>query len=137
MIAYIVKKGDTMYKIAKKYGVSLNALIRANPHIPNPSLIFPGQIVYIPLKKDHPKYPKTIKCVIPYMPDYLLHCYTPYYQQMMVPRMQTPYLYSEPGTVPQMLPYGTHPLPSGGYLPFMDSLETSSEVYAQESSAMG
>jgi len=45
---YIVKKGDTLWKIAKRFGVSLDALIRANPQIKNPDLIFPGDVVFIP-----------------------------------------------------------------------------------------
>jgi spore coat assembly protein SafA len=45
---YIVQKGDTLWKIAKRFGVSLDALIRANPQIKNPDLIFPGDVVFIP-----------------------------------------------------------------------------------------
>ena len=46
--AYTVKAGDSMWSIARKFGVSLDALIRANPQIPNPSQIKPGQIVCVP-----------------------------------------------------------------------------------------
>jgi spore coat assembly protein SafA len=46
--AYTVRPGDSMFSIARRFGVSLDALIRANPQIPNPSLIFPGQIVCVP-----------------------------------------------------------------------------------------
>ena len=45
---YTVVAGDTMYQIAGRLGVPLDALIRANPDIPNPNLIFPGQIINIP-----------------------------------------------------------------------------------------
>jgi spore coat assembly protein SafA len=45
---YTVQPGDSMWRIAQRFGVSLNALIAANPQIPNPSLIFPGQIVCVP-----------------------------------------------------------------------------------------
>ena len=45
---YTVQPGDSMWSIARKFGVSLDALIAANPQIPNPSLIFPGQIVCVP-----------------------------------------------------------------------------------------
>ena len=45
---YTVQQGDTMFLIAQRFGVSLNALIQANPQIPNPNLIFPGQIVCVP-----------------------------------------------------------------------------------------
>ena len=45
---YIVKKGDTLWGIAGKFGVSLAALIQANPQIKNPNLIYPGDRVNIP-----------------------------------------------------------------------------------------
>lgn len=46
--AYTVKKGDTLWGIAKKYGVTLAALIAANPQIKNPNLIYAGNQVRIP-----------------------------------------------------------------------------------------
>lgn len=45
---YVVQPGDSLSSIAAAYGVSLNAIVTANPQIANPNLIFPGQIVYIP-----------------------------------------------------------------------------------------
>ena len=45
---YIVRKGDTLWGIAKRYGVKLAALITANPQIRNPNLIYPGDRVNIP-----------------------------------------------------------------------------------------
>lgn len=45
---YTVKKGDTLWGIAKRCGVSLTALIAANPQIKNPNLIYPGNRVRIP-----------------------------------------------------------------------------------------
>lgn len=45
---YVVKKGDTLFLIAKKFGVSLDALIAANPQIKDPNKISPGDIVFIP-----------------------------------------------------------------------------------------
>lgn len=47
---YSVKSGDTLFYIARRYGVSLNALIAANPQIANPNVIYPGQIICIPAK---------------------------------------------------------------------------------------
>lgn len=47
---YTVQSGDTMFSIAQKFGVSLNALIEANPHISNPNLIFPGDVLCVPEK---------------------------------------------------------------------------------------
>ncbi len=46
-IRYIVKPGDTLYRISRMYGVSLTRIISANP-IVNPNLIYPGQSLIIP-----------------------------------------------------------------------------------------
>lgn len=43
-----VVSGDSMWKIAVKYEVGLSEIIGANPHISNPELIYPGQIINIP-----------------------------------------------------------------------------------------
>jgi len=46
--AYVVRPGDTLGSIAARYGVSLGALLAANPQIRNPSLIFAGQRINLP-----------------------------------------------------------------------------------------
>lgn len=46
--SHTVRPGDTLSHIARDHGVSLRDLIRANPQIRNPNLIFPGQQVTIP-----------------------------------------------------------------------------------------
>ena len=43
-----VRKGDTLWGIAGRYGVALTDLIAANPQIKNPNLIYPGDQVRIP-----------------------------------------------------------------------------------------
>ena len=45
---YTVRKGDTLWGIAKRYDVTLAALIAANSQIKNPNLIYPGDKVLIP-----------------------------------------------------------------------------------------
>lgn len=45
---YSVQRGDTLSGIAKRHGVSLSALMAANPQINNPNLIYPGQAINIP-----------------------------------------------------------------------------------------
>jgi uncharacterized YkwD family protein/spore coat assembly protein SafA len=45
---YIVKSGDTMWKIAAKNQVGISEIISANPQIKNPALIYPGQKLTIP-----------------------------------------------------------------------------------------
>ena len=44
-----VVSGDTMWKIAVKYEVGLSELKSANPQIKNPNLIYPGQVLNIPV----------------------------------------------------------------------------------------
>ena len=46
---HTVVRGDTMWKIAVKYEVGLSEIKSANPHIKNPDLIYPGQILNIPI----------------------------------------------------------------------------------------
>lgn len=48
---YTVVAGDTMYKIAERFGVTLEKLISANPQIANPNLINIGDIINIPNSK--------------------------------------------------------------------------------------
>lgn len=43
-----VHRNDTLSKIAADNGVSLSALIAANPQIRNPNLIYPGQTIHLP-----------------------------------------------------------------------------------------
>jgi spore coat assembly protein SafA len=45
---YTVKSGDTLSEIAQRNNVSLNSVIKANPQIKNPDLIFPGQQINMP-----------------------------------------------------------------------------------------
>jgi LysM repeat protein len=45
---YVVRPGDTLGSIAGRYGISLGALLAANPQIWNPSLIYAGQIINLP-----------------------------------------------------------------------------------------
>jgi uncharacterized protein (TIGR02594 family) len=49
---YTVKRGDTLSGIAKDQGVNLSSLIKANPQIKNPNLIYPGQQINIPEAKN-------------------------------------------------------------------------------------
>lgn len=46
-VYYVVKAGDSLSAIAKKYGISLNELIKRNPQITNPNLIRVGQKIRI------------------------------------------------------------------------------------------
>ena len=45
---HVVKKGDTLWKIAMKYEIGVKEIIQANTHFKNPDLIYPGDKVKIP-----------------------------------------------------------------------------------------
>ncbi|MGI6176537.1 MAG: SafA/ExsA family spore coat assembly protein [Christensenellales bacterium] len=45
---YTVVSGDSLWKIAVKNQVGVSELITANPHLSNPDLIYPGDIIKIP-----------------------------------------------------------------------------------------
>ncbi len=45
---YTVAPGDTMWKIAVRYQIGVSELIKANPQITNPSMIYVGQRLNIP-----------------------------------------------------------------------------------------
>ena len=47
-VSHTVVRGDTMWKLAVKYQVGTSEIIKANPQISNPDLIYPGQLLYIP-----------------------------------------------------------------------------------------
>ena len=52
MHSYIVAKGDSLWIIAKRFGVSLESVIKANPQIKDPNKIRVGESVSIPLEED-------------------------------------------------------------------------------------
>lgn len=47
--SHTVIAGDSMWKIAVKYQVGLSEIKTANPQISNPDLIYPGQVLTIPM----------------------------------------------------------------------------------------
>jgi len=56
---HIVQKGDTLWKIAKKYGVNFEELKKMNTQLSNPDMIMPGMKIKIPgtggnIKKEAP-----------------------------------------------------------------------------------
>ena len=46
-VYHTVVKGDALWDLARKYGVSLSELISWNPQIKNPNLIYPGEKVRV------------------------------------------------------------------------------------------
>ena len=59
MKIHIVQKGDTLWKIAKKYGVNFEELKQMNNQLSNPDMIMPGMKIKVPttggtIKKEAP-----------------------------------------------------------------------------------
>lgn len=50
---HVVKQGDTMWKIARMHGITLQQLIAENPQIPNPDQLTIGMKVYLPTSLFH------------------------------------------------------------------------------------
>jgi LysM repeat protein len=50
-LIYLVEQGDSLNKIAKRFGISLSALLEANRHRPgiSPDVIYPGYQLIVPL----------------------------------------------------------------------------------------
>lgn len=50
-IEYIIKRGDTLSAIAKKYGTTIKQLLADNPYIKDPNRIYTGNVLRIRRKK--------------------------------------------------------------------------------------
>lgn len=48
LVRYRVRRGDSLYTIARRHGVSLRTLIAFNPHVLDPDVLRPGDVVMIP-----------------------------------------------------------------------------------------
>lgn len=46
---YIVQRGDTFLKVARRFGVNYYDLWAANPQVWDPNYIYAGQVLYIPV----------------------------------------------------------------------------------------
>lgn len=51
-VSHTVSGGDTIWKLAVQYQIGMDEIIRANPHIADPALIYPGQQLTIPQTED-------------------------------------------------------------------------------------
>lgn len=45
---YAVQPGDTLFSLAERFGVSPCALRAANPQVPHPNRLLPGQVLCVP-----------------------------------------------------------------------------------------
>ncbi|MFL5675888.1 MAG: LysM peptidoglycan-binding domain-containing protein, partial [Chloroflexota bacterium] len=60
-VVYVIKKGDTLSKVANKFDVQLEDLLAANPTITNPNKISLGQEIIIPTGSAAPSIAPTAK----------------------------------------------------------------------------
>jgi LysM repeat protein len=49
-MTYTIKSKDTLLKVAKSFGITLEQLLAANPQITNPDKIGLGEVIVIPDK---------------------------------------------------------------------------------------
>jgi LysM repeat protein len=53
---YVIQVGDTLAKIANRYGTTVSAILAVNPQIYNPNVIYVGQVINLPSGSGNP-YP--------------------------------------------------------------------------------
>lgn len=52
-MVYVIQPGDTLFLIARRFGVTVEDILASNPQIIDPDLIFPGQIIGSPCLVPH------------------------------------------------------------------------------------
>ncbi|MEK3890596.1 SafA/ExsA family spore coat assembly protein [Bacillus sp. FSL K6-3431] len=72
MKIHIVQKGDTLWKIAQKYGVDFEELKKMNAQLSNPEMVMPGMKIKVPVgnvapKKEMPQVPHGVHKEMPKM----------------------------------------------------------------------
>lgn len=55
-MTHTVVRGDTMWKLSITHSVPLSDVIAANPYIKDPHWIYPGDVIYIPIKGSSASY---------------------------------------------------------------------------------
>ncbi|MBB4825833.1 morphogenetic protein associated with SpoVID [Sporosarcina luteola] len=59
MEVHVVVKGDTLWKIARQYGIPFEDLKRVNAHLANPDYIVPGMKIFLPARHEQQTKPST------------------------------------------------------------------------------
>ncbi|MFS0689850.1 LysM peptidoglycan-binding domain-containing protein [Sporosarcina sp. 179-K 8C2 HS] len=109
MDVHIVVKGDTLWKIARQYGIPFEDLKRVNAHLANPDYIVPGMKIFLPKKKTaaqpsekgKEKMPEKVKHqqVAPSMPPAMEKPSKPQ-QPIPMPRVEKEFEMPKPPSVP-------------------------------------
>ena len=90
MKIHIVQKGDTLWKIAKKYGVNFEELKQMNTQLSNPDMIMPGMKIKVPTTGG------TVKKEAPYGTQAKIN----YGTKKEMPIAQQPLVKEQPKTLP-------------------------------------
>jgi LysM repeat protein len=61
---YVVRSGDTLSRIAARFGVTVQAIMRANAFIQNPNRIYVGERIFIPSTSDGGTTATTVKVAL-------------------------------------------------------------------------
>lgn len=63
---YVIQVGDTLAKIANRFGTTVSAILAVNPQIYNPNIIYVGQVINLPAGMGSPHQPpKPCNCPVP------------------------------------------------------------------------
>ncbi|RUQ27771.1 SafA/ExsA family spore coat assembly protein [Peribacillus cavernae] len=90
---HIVQKGDTLWKLSKKYGVSFEELKQANSQLSNPDMIMPGMKLKIPGSSGNVKKEMPIPGA---QPNYVKEAPIQQPVQYAQPMQQQPVQYAQP-----------------------------------------
>ena len=47
-LIYVIRKNDNIYQLAKCFNISIQELLKVNPHIQNPDMVYPGDKIFVP-----------------------------------------------------------------------------------------
>lgn len=112
--AYIVKKNDTFYSIAKRHKMRLSALLKANPNV-NPDALLIGQSICIPMiSSTFISEAYRIKLIYPYRWSKIDNCryagIDGFFQVSAISRDATLDGICSTEAHHKLKPYGTHPI---------------------------
>ncbi|RYD06330.1 hypothetical protein N752_05400 [Desulforamulus aquiferis] len=48
MAQYTIRTGDTLFLVAERFNTTVEEILRLNPNVTNPNIIFVGQVITVP-----------------------------------------------------------------------------------------
>lgn len=48
---FVIQPGNTLFMLARLFGTTVEAIMAVNPQICDPNMIFPGQLIFIPIAR--------------------------------------------------------------------------------------